>query len=69
MWINQKSGGMAKSESYDSEGKIIRKFQILDIQPTKDGTWLPESMSILSRDPKSGKLKKSTIELEKPKKR
>lgn len=64
IWVHQGSGGMARMEGYDMQGKLIRSYKITDIQkvPTKgpDGkpgkpATIPQEMRIESKDAASGK--------------
>lgn len=65
IWVHQGSGGMAKMEGYDMQGKLIRSYKITDVQKApgpvgadgkrgKDVT-IPKEMRIESKDAASGK--------------
>lgn len=65
IWVHQGSGGMAKMEGYDMQGKLIRSYKITDVQKApgpvgadgkrgKDVT-IPQEMRIESKDPKTSK--------------
>ena len=65
VWVHQGSGGMAKMEGWDKQGRLIRSYKIASVQKApgpigpdgkrgKDVT-IPEEMRIESKDPQTGK--------------
>jgi hypothetical protein len=52
IWVHQKSGGMAKMEGWDKQGKFIKRFEIISVQKAGE-TWVPKKMKIQTLDPNS----------------
>ena len=59
LWIHQGSGGMAKMEGWDKQGRLIRRYKINSVQKVGE-THIPKEMRIESVDPTSGKTSSRT---------
>ena len=68
MWVHQGSGGLAKMEAFDLQGKLIKKFEVTNIQKL-DGITLLEEMKIESYVPGTKKTNGRTyMRLDRPEK-
>ena len=54
LWVHQASGGMAKMEAYDLQGKLAKRFEVAKIQKV-DGATILKEMKIESYSPGSSK--------------
>lgn len=54
LWVHQASGGMAKMEAYDLQGKLAKRFEVGKIQKV-DGATILKEMKIESYSPGSSK--------------
>ncbi len=68
IWVHQDSGGMAKMEGYDRQGKLIRRYQIKSVQKVGK-THIPKEMRIDSFDPSNARKPTGVtyMEFDKPK--
>lgn len=66
LWIHQGSGGLAKMEAYDRQGKLVKKFEVRKIQE-HDGRKILKEMRVESIDPATRKANGRTyMTLDKP---
>ena len=54
LWVHQASGGMAKMEAYDFQGKLVKRFQVDSIQKV-DGATILKEMKVESFPPGGSK--------------
>lgn len=54
LWVHQASGGMAKMEAYDLQGKLAKRFEVSSIQKV-DGATILKEMKVESYAPGSSK--------------
>ncbi len=54
LWVHQGSGGMARMQAYDFQGKMVKKFEVVKIQKI-DGKTILKEMKVEQYDPASGK--------------
>ncbi len=54
LWVHQASGGMAKMDAYDLQGKHVKRFEVGKVQKV-DGTTILKEMKIESYPPGSSK--------------
>ncbi len=54
VWIHQGSGGMAKMEGFDMQGRLIRRYKVNSVQKVGE-SHIPKEMRIESFDPNTGK--------------
>ena len=68
LWIHQGSGGMAKMEGYDKQGRLIRRYKINSVQKVGE-THIPKEMRIESLVPGTTKAASRTyMTFDKPQK-
>lgn len=66
LWVHQASGGIAKMDAYDLQGKLVKHFEVGHVQ-TVDGTTILKDMKIESYPPGSTKSNGRTyMTLDKP---
>lgn len=54
LWVHQASGGMAKMEAYDLQGKLAKRFEVSSVQKV-DGATILKEMKVESYSPGSNK--------------
>lgn len=66
LWVHQKSGGVARMDAYNFQGKLVKKFQVISVQKAGEATILKE-MRVESYNPLNGDRKGRTyMKLDKP---
>lgn len=59
LWVHQGSGGVARMDAYDPQGKLMKRFQVVSVQKLNETTILKE-MRIEAFDPPGSKNPKRT---------
>lgn len=54
LWIDQEGGALMRVEGYDTQGRLIRKFEVVSAQKI-EGQWMLKQMRIESLDPERKK--------------
>lgn len=68
LWVEKATGGVAKMEAYDTQSKMIKRFQVVSVQKV-DGATMVREMRIESFNPPNSSPKGRThLKLEKPEK-
>lgn len=66
LWVHQESGGVARMDAYNFQGKLVKRFQVISVQKSGKATILKE-MRIESFNPLNGDRKGRTyMKLDKP---
>jgi hypothetical protein len=55
VWVDRGTGSLMKIEGRDRDGKISKKFQVVDVQKI-DGQWMLKQMRVERMDPATGKV-------------
>lgn len=55
LWIDQTGGALMRVEGYDPQGRLIRRFEVVDGQRI-DGKWMLKSMRIETLNPETKKV-------------
>jgi len=55
LWIDQAGGALMRVEGYDPQGRLIRRFEVVDVQKI-DGQWMLKSMRIETLNPETKKV-------------
>ncbi|MEX1119605.1 MAG: outer membrane lipoprotein-sorting protein [Terrimicrobiaceae bacterium] len=55
LWIDKEGGALMRVEGYDPQGRLIRKFEVVDVQRI-DGQWMLKSMRIETINPETKKV-------------
>jgi len=55
LWIDQEGGALMRVEGYDPQGRLIRRFEVVDVQRI-DGQWMLKSMRIETVNPETKKV-------------
>ncbi len=55
LWIDQDGGALMRVEGYDPQGRLIRRFEVVDVQRI-DGQWMLKSMRIETVNPETKKV-------------
>lgn len=55
LWIDQEGGALMRVEGYDPQGRLIRRFEVVDVQRI-DGQWMLKSMRIETINPETKKV-------------
>ncbi len=50
VWVDKGSGALTRMEGYDRSGKLIKRFEVRNIQKLDDGSWALKQMRIQSMD-------------------
>ncbi len=59
LWVHQESGGVAKMEAYNPQGRMVKRFQVISVQKHNKATILKE-MRVESFNPLNGERKGRT---------
>lgn len=54
VWIDRESGALLRTEGYDREGKLIKRFEVVSAQKL-DGQWMLRQMRVERIDPNTRK--------------
>lgn len=66
LWVHQESGGVAKMEAYNPQGKLVKRFQVVSVQKVGKATVLKE-MRVESFNPSTGSAQGRTyMKMDKP---
>jgi hypothetical protein len=50
VWVDQGSGALTRMEGYDRTGKLIKRFEVRNLQKLDDGSWALKQMRIQAMD-------------------
>lgn len=66
LWVHQESGGVAKMDAYNPQGKLVKRFQVVSVQKVGKATVLKE-MRVESFNPSTGSVQGRTyMKMNKP---
>jgi hypothetical protein len=55
VWVDQGNGAMVRTRAYDGQGRLLKEFNVRDVQKYKDA-YILKTMRVETRDPASGKV-------------
>ncbi|MGJ8634937.1 MAG: outer membrane lipoprotein-sorting protein, partial [Luteolibacter sp.] len=55
VWVHQKYGAFMQIKGYNTQGKLIKEFQVENVMKVAKDTWALEKMQVATFDPGSGR--------------
>jgi hypothetical protein len=55
VWIHTKYGAFMRIRGHDSNGTLVKEFQVEDVMKVGDNVWVLEKMQVATHDPRNGR--------------
>jgi hypothetical protein len=55
VWVHTKFGAFMRIKGHDSNGGLVKEFQVEDVMKVSDDVWVLEKMQVATHDPKSNR--------------